>query len=170
MIKLCNQDTLIEQSPIMHFFITIFSLKATDTHCAGYACPTEQLALLCGPNNNTNIQGVIHVMQTNNNEFPDYNSRPSSQFARLLPISLFGVTNVRSIRLNSKLWFSPALLQLTEQQCSVARRLTNQVGLLYTIRNLRQMMLLYWLIGWLAGMSDQPSTWSDICQIILKKL
>jgi len=34
----------------------------------------------------------------------------SGQLARLPPISLFGLTNVRSTMLNSKLWFSPALL------------------------------------------------------------
>jgi len=26
------------------------------------------------------------------------------------------------------------------------------------------------LADWLPGMSDQPSTWSDICQVIIKKL
>jgi len=26
------------------------------------------------------------------------------------------------------------------------------------------------LAGWLPGMSDQPSTWSDICLVIIKKI
>jgi len=34
----------------------------------------------------------------------------SGQLAGLLPISLFGLTNVRSTRLSNKQWFSPALL------------------------------------------------------------
>jgi len=66
---------------------------------------------------------------------------------------------VRRSTVYTYLFSATLLFLLTQQQCSVARRLTNQVGPLYTIvhvnKEFEQMVL---FAEWLAGMSDQTST------------